>query len=86
MGSVERPEHPPGCSDPWFWIQGALRALPGVCTDACHAWEVVVCDAMTHSVCVPVKRRVEMPFLVTRGAAEARAEVSVLLPQARAAL
>ena len=45
--------------------------------------DLVVCDSATHSVCVPVKRRLEMPFLVTHGKAEPRVEVSVPLPRAK---
>ena len=46
--------------------------------------DLVVCDSVTHSVCVPVKRRVEMPFTIAKDA-KARAEVRVALPQARPA-
>ena len=46
--------------------------------------DLVVCDEATHAVCVPVKRRLEMPFLVTAAAdAAARREVRVALPRAR---
>jgi hypothetical protein len=47
--------------------------------------DLVVCDEATHAVCVPVKRRLEMPFLVTdvADAAAARREVRVALPKAR---
>lgn len=47
--------------------------------------DLVVCDEATHAVCVPVKRRLEMPFLVTdvADAGPARRQVRVALPRAR---
>ena len=47
--------------------------------------DLVVCDEATHAVCVPVKRRLEMPFLVSdvADAGAARREVRVPLPRAR---
>lgn len=43
---------------------------------------IVVCDSATHSVCVPVKRSLELGFVVTQDAAE-QATVKVPLPEAR---
>lgn len=45
--------------------------------------EIVVCDSETHAVCVPVKRRVEMPFLVGHEATKKRETAKVPLPKAR---
>lgn len=45
--------------------------------------ELVVCDVATHSVCVPVKRAVEIEFVVAKAAA-AETTVTVDLPRARA--
>lgn len=44
--------------------------------------DLVVCDTKTHAVCVPVKRHVEMNFLVGKGK-DARIAVTVPLPAAR---
>lgn len=44
--------------------------------------EIVVCDVATHSVCVPVRRTVEIEFVVAKSAA-AETTVTVDLPQAR---
>ncbi|CAN5403213.1 hypothetical protein BH09MYX1_BH09MYX1_13180 [soil metagenome] len=43
--------------------------------------ELVVCDVETHSVCVPLKRRLEVTFGVQKGAAPGM--VRVPLPQAK---
>jgi hypothetical protein len=43
---------------------------------------IVVCDSATHSVCVPVRRDVELGFVVANDAA-AEATVSIPLPEAR---
>jgi len=43
---------------------------------------IVVCDSATHSVCVPVKRNVELGFVVVKDAAE-EATVSIPLPEAK---
>jgi hypothetical protein len=45
---------------------------------------IVVCDSATHSICVPVRRSVELGFVVAKDAAE-EANVSIPLPEARAA-
>ena len=45
--------------------------------------ELVVCDAQNHSVCVPVKRLVDIEFVVG-GSATAETTVTIPLPQARA--
>jgi hypothetical protein len=44
--------------------------------------DIVVCDAETHSVCVPVKRSIELGFVSAKDG-PAEAEVSVPLPQAK---
>jgi hypothetical protein len=43
---------------------------------------IVICDAATHSVCVPVKRNVELGFIIAKDAA-AEATVSIPLPEAK---
>lgn len=43
--------------------------------------DLVVCDAATHSVCVPIRRRLELTFAVTKGANGGK--VTLPLPQAR---
>lgn len=43
---------------------------------------IVVCDSATHSVCVPVRRGVELGFVVTKDAAE-ETTVSIPLPAAK---
>lgn len=45
--------------------------------------EIVVCDSETHSVCVPVKRRLEMPFLVGHEAKARTESAKVPLPKAK---
>ncbi len=45
--------------------------------------ELVVCDAETHAVCVPVKRRLEMPFLVGKDPKPRAERTQVTLPKAR---
>ena len=47
--------------------------------------DLVVCDMATHAVCVPVRRKIEIEFVVDK-AAPAEITVSVDLPQAKAAL
>lgn len=44
--------------------------------------DLVVCDAENHSVCLPVRRAVEIEFVVGKGAA-AETTVTIPLPQAR---
>jgi hypothetical protein len=44
--------------------------------------DIVVCDAATHSVCVPVRREVELDFVSAADASEI-ATVSIPLPSAR---
>ena len=46
------------------------------------AIDLVVCDAETHSVCVPVRRTLELGFVVVDGG-PAEAKVAIPLPQAR---
>ncbi len=46
------------------------------------AIDIVVCDSVTHSVCVPVRRSVELGFVVVQGAAP-EATVSIPLPAAK---
>jgi hypothetical protein len=43
---------------------------------------IVVCDSATHSVCVPVKRNVELGFVIVKDA-NAEATVSIPLPEAK---
>ncbi len=43
--------------------------------------DLVVCDVATHSVCVPLRRRLELTFAVTKGADGGK--VTLPLPQAR---
>jgi hypothetical protein len=57
-------------------LDGAPNATLGGVID------IVVCDVATHSVCVPVRRTVEIEFVVAKAAA-AEITVSVDLPQAR---
>lgn len=45
--------------------------------------DLVVCDVATHAVCVPVRRKVEIEFVVGK-AAPAETTVTVDLPQAKA--
>jgi hypothetical protein len=44
--------------------------------------DLVVCDMATHAVCVPVRRKIEIEFVVNK-AAPAEATVTVDLPQAK---
>lgn len=44
---------------------------------------IVVCDAENHSICLPVRRTVELGFVVAKDANE-EATVSIPLPEARA--
>ena len=43
--------------------------------------DLVVCDVETHSVCVPIKRRVELTFAPGKG--NAKGNVTLPLPQAK---
>jgi hypothetical protein len=43
--------------------------------------DVVVCDTITHSVCVPIKRRLELTFAVVKGSPQGR--VTLPLPKAK---
>jgi hypothetical protein len=45
--------------------------------------DLVVCDVATHSVCVPVRRKVDIEFVIGK-AAPAETTVTVDLPQAKA--
>ena len=45
--------------------------------------DLVVCDSESHSVCVPVKRKLAMPFLVGHGTTAKRESVKVPLPKAK---
>jgi hypothetical protein len=45
--------------------------------------DLVVCDMATHAVCVPVRRKIEIEFVVNK-AAPAETTVTVDLPQAKA--
>lgn len=45
--------------------------------------DIVICDAATHSVCVPVKRSLELGFMAVKDASS-EARVEVPLPEARA--
>ncbi|CAN5922854.1 hypothetical protein BH11MYX4_BH11MYX4_30720 [soil metagenome] len=44
--------------------------------------DIVVCDAVNHSVCLPVRRAVEIEFVVGKAAA-AETTVTIPLPEAR---
>jgi hypothetical protein len=44
--------------------------------------DIVVCDATTHSICLPVRRNVELGFVVATDAAD-KASVAIPLPEAR---
>lgn len=44
--------------------------------------DIVVCDATNHSICLPVRRKVELGFVVAMDAAD-EASVSIPLPEAR---
>ena len=43
--------------------------------------DLVVCDTVTHSVCVPIKRRLELTFAVGKGTSQGR--VTLPLPSAK---
>lgn len=58
-------------------LDGAPNATLGGVID------LVVCDVATHAVCVPVRRKVEIEFVVGKSAA-AETTVTVDLPQAKA--
>jgi len=58
-------------------LDGAPNATLGGVID------LVVCDMATHSVCVPVRRKVDIEFVVAKSAA-AETTVTVDLPQAKA--
>jgi hypothetical protein len=58
-------------------LDGAPNATLGGVID------LVVCDMATHSVCLPVRRKVEIEFVVGKAAA-AETTVTVDLPQAKA--
>lgn len=58
-------------------LDGAPNATLGGVID------LVVCDVATHSVCVPVRRKVEIEFVVGK-AAPAETTVTVDLPRAKA--
>jgi hypothetical protein len=58
-------------------LDGAPNATLGGVID------LVVCDMATHSVCVPVRRKVDIEFVVGKSAA-AETTVTVDLPQAKA--
>ena len=45
--------------------------------------DIVVCDAETHATCLPVKRKLEMPFLVGHDTTAKRETVKVTLPKAK---
>jgi hypothetical protein len=45
--------------------------------------DLVVCDVATHAVCLPVRRKVDIEFVVGKAAA-AETTVTVNLPQAKA--
>lgn len=57
-------------------LDGAPNATLGGVID------LVVCDVATHAVCVPVRRKVEIEFVVGKAAA-AETTVTVDLPQAK---
>ncbi len=44
--------------------------------------EVVVCDSASHSVCIPIRRKVEIEFVVSATASN-ETKVALDLPQAR---
>jgi hypothetical protein len=44
--------------------------------------DIVVCDATNHSICLPVRRNVELGFVVAMDAAD-KASVAIPLPEAR---
>lgn len=58
-------------------LDGAPNATLGGVID------LVVCDNATHAVCIPVRRKVEIEFVVGKGAL-AETTVTVDLPQAKA--
>jgi hypothetical protein len=58
-------------------LPGAPRATLGGTLD------LVVCDVLTHKVCVPVKRTLDLGFLVTKDA-PLDAKLVVALPEAKA--
>lgn len=58
-------------------LDGAPNATLGGVID------IVVCDVATHSVCVPVRRTIDIEFVVNKAAA-AETTVAVALPHAKA--
>ena len=60
-----------------------VRPMPGA-PNATLGGEIniVVCDSLTHSVCVPVRRSVELGFIAVKDAAE-EAKVAIPLPAAK---
>jgi hypothetical protein len=58
-------------------LDGAPNATLGGVID------LVVCDVATHSVCIPVRRKVDIEFVVGKAAPD-ETTVTVDLPQARA--
>ena len=57
-----------------------MRGAPNATLDG--EINIVVCDANNHSVCLPVRRSVELGFIVAKDASE-EATVNIPLPQAR---
>ncbi|HSQ61619.1 MAG TPA: hypothetical protein VLM85_00335 [Polyangiaceae bacterium] len=59
-----------------------IEIMPGS-TGALLAGDIdlVVCDVATHSICLPLKRRLELTFAVTKGSAAGK--VTLPLPQAK---
>jgi hypothetical protein len=45
--------------------------------------DLVVCDVATHAVCIPVRRKIEIEFVVNKSA-PSETTVTVDLPQAKA--
>lgn len=64
-------------------FQVKVRPMPGA-PNATLGGEIniVVCDSLTHSVCVPVRRSVELGFIAVKDAAE-EANVAIPLPAAK---
>ncbi len=62
----------------------SVRPTPGTSNASLNGViDIVVCDATNHSICLPVRRKVELGFVVAMDASE-EASVAIPLPEARA--
>lgn len=68
-------------------VKGGFRVKVHPMVDAPNATlggeiDIVVCDAATHAVCVPVRRKVELGFVIVKDAPD-ETTVAIPLPEAR---